>query len=58
MVSFGRIDSRILKIPIEHEHPICSLESGLSFDYICSVEIFDNIEVIVKILTASNSPKA
>ena len=43
------ITSRILGSPIEYVEWICSLESGLSFGFICSVEILDIFGVIAKI---------
>ena len=42
------LHSKILQIPIEHIHSIYSLESGLSFDSLCSVGILNILEVTAK----------
>ena len=42
------ITSRILKILIEDIKPICSLDSELSFDSICSIGIVSILEVNAK----------
>ena len=48
--AISAIASRILRIPIEHIDWICSLESGLSFDSLCSVGNLHIFEVIAKML--------
>ena len=42
------ITSRMLRIPMEDEGSICSLESKLSFSSISSVGIIDVLKVIAK----------
>ena len=39
---------RVLRIPSEYVHSICSLESGLSFGSICSIRILNILEVIAR----------
>ena len=45
---FFEITSKVLRIQTENIDSISSLESGLSFDSICSVGILDSFKVIVK----------
>ena len=42
------ITSIILRVPTEHIDSICSLESRLSFVFICSFGILNVLEVIAK----------
>ena len=39
--------SRLLRIPMEHKESVCSLENGVSFGLVCSVEFINIYEFIV-----------
>ena len=51
------VSSKILRIPTEHIDSICSLDSELSFDSICSFGTLDIFEVTEKMSFSKSSTK-